>query len=61
MVETLDTLYSICDRVAVLADRRVLVAAPLPEVERFDHPWVHEYFPGPRARAARVAGAGTMA
>jgi len=57
----LDTLYAICDRVAVLADRRVLINAPIEEVERFDHPWVHEYFHGPRARAAREAGAGTMA
>ncbi len=50
----LDTLYRICDRVAVLADRRVVVNAPLAEVERFDHPWVQEYFHGPRARAART-------
>ncbi|UHQ19979.1 ATP-binding cassette domain-containing protein [Lysobacter sp. KIS68-7] len=57
----LDTLYAICDRVAVLADRRVLVTAPIEEVERFDHPWVQQYFHGPRARAARQAGAGTMA
>ncbi|MFT3761075.1 MAG: ATP-binding cassette domain-containing protein [Pseudoxanthomonas sp.] len=49
----LDTLYAICDRVAVLADRKVVVAAPLDEVERFDHPWVQEYFHGPRARSAR--------
>jgi phospholipid/cholesterol/gamma-HCH transport system ATP-binding protein len=51
----LDTLYTICNRVAVLADRKVLVAAPLPEVEKFDHPWVQEYFHGPRGRAAQVA------
>ncbi|WP_147653430.1 ABC transporter ATP-binding protein [Vulcaniibacterium gelatinicum] len=51
----LDTLYTICDRVAVLADRRVLVTAPVAEVERFDHPWVQAYFHGPRARAARAA------
>src|SRR5690606_821725 len=51
----LDTLYAICDRVAVLADRRVLGNAPLADVERFDHPWVQEYFHGPRARAARTA------
>ncbi|WP_411834148.1 ABC transporter ATP-binding protein [Pseudoxanthomonas mexicana] len=49
----LDTLYAICDRVAVLADRKVVTVAPLAEVERFDHPWVQEYFHGPRARAAR--------
>jgi phospholipid/cholesterol/gamma-HCH transport system ATP-binding protein len=53
----LDTLYAICDRVAVLADRKVVVNAPLPEVERFDHPWVQEYVHAPRARAARNASA----
>ncbi|MFT3897056.1 MAG: ABC transporter ATP-binding protein [Thermomonas sp.] len=51
----LDTLYRICDRVAVLADRKVVVNAPLAEVERLDHPWVQEYFHGPRARAAQAA------
>ena len=51
----LDTLYAICDRVAVLADKRVLVNAPLAEVEKFDHPWVQEYFHGPRGRAAQAA------
>jgi phospholipid/cholesterol/gamma-HCH transport system ATP-binding protein len=50
----LDTLYAICDRIAVLADRKVLVNAPMAEVERFDHPWVQEYFHGPRARAAQA-------
>ena len=51
----LDTLYTICNRVAVLADGHVLVNAPLEEVERFDHPWVQEYFHGPRGRAAQTA------
>ena len=51
----LDTLYAICDRVAVIADRRVLTGA-LDEVGRLDHPWVQEYFNGPRGRAAREAG-----
>jgi phospholipid/cholesterol/gamma-HCH transport system ATP-binding protein len=49
----LDTLYAICDRVAVLADRKVIACAPLPEIEQLDHPWIREYFHGPRARAAR--------
>lgn len=48
----LDTLYAICDRVAVLADRKVIAAAPLAELEQLDHPWVQEYFNGPRGRAA---------
>lgn len=49
----LDTLYAICDRVAVLAEKRVIAIAPIQEIERFDHPWVQEYFNGPRGRAAR--------
>ncbi|WP_407072198.1 ABC transporter ATP-binding protein [Solilutibacter oculi] len=53
----LDTLYAISDRVAVLADKKVVVNAPLAEVEKFDHPWVQEYFHGPRARAAQEAAA----
>ncbi len=48
----LDTLFTICDRVAVLAEQRVLVNAPLPEVVANPHPWIQEYFHGPRARAA---------
>ena len=51
----LDTLYAICDRIAVLADRKVVINAPIAEVERFEHPWVQEYFHGPRARAAQQA------
>ena len=52
----LDTLYAICDRVAVLADRKVIANAPLSDIERLDHPWIREYFHGPRARAARESG-----
>jgi phospholipid/cholesterol/gamma-HCH transport system ATP-binding protein len=51
----LDTLYAICDRVAVLADKKVIAVAPLAELEQLDHPWVQEYFNGPRGRAARGA------
>ncbi|MFW3897723.1 ABC transporter ATP-binding protein [Pseudomonas bharatica] len=48
----LDTLYTISDRVAVLAQKKVLVAAPIDEVAGYDEPWIHEYFHGPRGRAA---------
>jgi len=37
----------------VLAERRVLACAPLAEIERLEHPWVRQYFHGPRGRAAR--------
>lgn len=52
----LDTLYAICDRVAVIADRKVVATGTLDEIERLDHPWVQDYFNGPRGRAAREAG-----
>ncbi|MBP7655163.1 ABC transporter ATP-binding protein [Pseudomonas aeruginosa] len=52
----LDTLYTICDRIAVLANKRVLVNDHIEAVERFDHPWIQSYFHGPRGRAAAQAG-----
>lgn len=49
----LDTLYAICDRVAVLADKRVIAVGTIPELLESDHPWIDEYFNGPRGRAAQ--------
>ncbi len=51
----LDTLYTICDRVAVISQKRVLVADTLARVENYDDAWVREYFQGPRGRAAESA------
>ena len=51
----LDTLYEICDRVAVLADRQVIAVGTIPELLATDHPWIQEYFNGPRGRAARAS------
>nr|WP_213394061.1 ABC transporter ATP-binding protein [Yoonia sp.] len=48
----LDSLHAICDRIAVLADKKVLAVGTMQEMLALDHPWVHEYFHGPRARAA---------
>jgi len=47
----LDTLHAICDRVAVLVDRHVIVGT-IEELVRLDHPWIKEYFGGPRGRRA---------
>lgn len=49
----LDTLYEICDRVAVLADKHVIAVGTIPELIATDHPWIQEYFGGPRGRAAK--------
>jgi phospholipid/cholesterol/gamma-HCH transport system ATP-binding protein len=51
----LDTLYTICDRVAVLADRKVVAVGTIPELLALDHEWIQEYFRGPRGRAAEEA------
>ncbi|MCY1312332.1 hypothetical protein D3C73_1616360 [compost metagenome] len=51
----LDTLYTITDRVAVLSQKKVLVAGPIAQVEDTDDTWIHEYFHGPRGRAAYQA------
>lgn len=48
----LDTLHTTCDRVAVLAERRVIACGTIAEVRRSGHPWIEEYFGGPRGRAA---------
>ena len=48
----LDTLYAICDRVAVLSDKKVVAVGTIDELLALDHPWTQEYFNGPRGRAA---------
>jgi phospholipid/cholesterol/gamma-HCH transport system ATP-binding protein len=49
----LDSLYAICDRVAVIADRHVIAVDEIDGLLATEHPWIHEYFSGPRGRAAR--------
>jgi len=48
----LDTLYAICDRVAVIADRKVVAVGTIDELLALDHMWIQDYFGGPRGRAA---------
>ncbi|ALP61250.1 ABC transporter ATP-binding protein [Paraburkholderia caribensis] len=48
----LDTMVALSTRVAVIADRKVIVAAPVEEVAGYDHPFIREYFLGLRGRLA---------
>jgi len=48
----LDTLFELSDRVAVLAEQRVIVCAPVPEVLAFDHPFIRHFFLGERGQRA---------
>ncbi|KPF87428.1 iron ABC transporter ATP-binding protein [alpha proteobacterium AAP38] len=50
----LDSLYAICDRIAVLVDKK-LVIGTIDELLRQEHPWIRDYFHGPRGRAASAA------
>ena len=54
----LDSLHAICDRVAVIADKKVIATGSIAELEKSDHPWIKEYFLGPRGRASST-GTGT--
>ncbi len=48
----MDSLYNLCDRVAVLADGKMIVVDTVEVVERHPHPWIRECFQGPRGRSA---------
>jgi phospholipid/cholesterol/gamma-HCH transport system ATP-binding protein len=50
----LDSLFAICDRVAVLVDKKIKVGT-LEQLLQDDHPWIRSYFHGPRGRAAQPA------
>jgi phospholipid/cholesterol/gamma-HCH transport system ATP-binding protein len=53
----LDSLYAVCDRIAVLADGKIVVEGPIATVLACEHPWVQAYFRGKRTReTARVLG-----
>jgi phospholipid/cholesterol/gamma-HCH transport system ATP-binding protein len=46
----LDSLHAICDRIAVLADGKVITQGPISTMLASEHPWVKEYFRGKRSR-----------
>jgi len=48
----LDSLHTVCDRIAVLADGKVIAAGPMSDMLKSEHPWLKEYFRGKRARKA---------
>ena len=54
----LDTLLATCDRVAVLVDKKIMTDT-LEGMMKNSHPWIQQYFHGPRARAASAAASGS--
>jgi phospholipid/cholesterol/gamma-HCH transport system ATP-binding protein len=53
----LDSLHTVCDRIAVLADGRVITAGPIPTILASEHPWVKSYFHGKRSRVGGARAA----
>jgi phospholipid/cholesterol/gamma-HCH transport system ATP-binding protein len=49
----LDSLHTVCDRIAVLADRKVIAAGTMETMLASEHPWLRAYFHGKRSRADR--------
>lgn len=47
----LDSLFSVCDRIAVLGKKKVMVEGTIEDMLAFDDPWVQSYFQGKRARS----------
>ncbi len=54
----LESLHTVCDRIAALADGKVTALGPMSDMQRSDHPWMKAYFQGKRGRALahRIAG-----
>jgi phospholipid/cholesterol/gamma-HCH transport system ATP-binding protein len=51
----LDSLHTVCDRIAVLADGKVIAAGPMSVMLASEHPWLKAYFRGKRGRAGRTS------
>ncbi len=47
----LDSLYTACDRIAVLGDGKVIAVGSIDDMRASQHPWLKSYFHGKRARA----------
>ncbi|MBO9124363.1 MULTISPECIES: ABC transporter ATP-binding protein [unclassified Rhizobium] len=47
----LDSLFSVCDRIAVLGKKKVMVEGTIEDMLAYDDPWVQAYFKGKRARS----------
>ncbi len=53
----LDSMHAVCDRIAALADGKIVAIGPMDEILKVQHPWVQEYFCGKRARGVLAQAA----
>ncbi len=57
----LDSLYTACDRIAVLGNGKIIAAGSMADMQASQHPWLRAYFHGKRARAVTGQSARTGA
>ena len=50
----LDSLHTVCDRIAVLADGKIIAAGTMDTMLASTHPWLQAYFHGKRSRANQL-------
>jgi phospholipid/cholesterol/gamma-HCH transport system ATP-binding protein len=53
VTHNLASLKTVCERVAALADGKIVAIGPMGELLRSDHPWVKAYFHGKRSLMLR--------
>jgi len=51
----LDSLHTVCDRIAVLADHKVIATGTMDTMLASEHPWLKAYFRGKRSRVGHPA------
>ena len=56
----LDSLHTVCDRIAVLADGKIIAAGPMETMLASEHPWLKAYFRGSRGARTGRRGGGTL-
>src|SRR5258708_22392499 len=54
----LDSLYTACDRIAVLGDGKIIAAGSMADMQASQHPWLKAYFHG--IRSPTVMGYGIL-
>ncbi len=52
----LDSLHNACDRIAALADGKIIATGPIEDMLKSDHPWLRAYFHGKRASSRNIGG-----
>src|SRR3954464_2778222 len=56
----LDSLHTVCDRIAALADGKIIAQGDMNAMLASEHPWLKSYFRGKRSRGVQAAPLAAM-